>query len=168
MSRLTGRVVTAYTTADGLAADNVYPIYEDKSGRIWIGSWMGLTVYEKGRFADVSARYGLAQTRVMSFLEASDGSFWIGNWDESVRRIRNGEIKVYAPDEFGAQVRAIIEDGEENVWFGTEKGLVRFKDEKLTKFTNRDGLGGNHVFVIFEDRGGHLRIGTEAGPLLTS
>ena len=68
LSRMTERAVTAFSTKDGLAADNVYAVYEDRQGQILIGSWNGpgLTRYNNGVFSDVSRQYGVGNIWVNS------------------------------------------------------------------------------------------------------
>lgn len=56
---------------------------------------------------------------------------------------------------FKTGVRAILEDSKGNVWFGShQEGVCLFDGEKLTYFTEEDGLSNNQVRSIFEDSNG--------------
>ncbi len=44
------QIITAYSEADGIAVKNIYPIYEDHAGTIWIGATGRLFKYENGTF----------------------------------------------------------------------------------------------------------------------
>ena len=51
-----------------------------------------------------------------------------------------------------------------SIWVGTEgAGLVRLKDGKIQRFTAKDGLPGNEVRALLEDRDGNLWVGTNHG-----
>jgi len=39
-----------------------------------------------------------------------------------------------------ARVWCFLEDREHNIWVGTQNGLNRFRDEKITTLTRREGL----------------------------
>ena len=49
------------------------------------------------------------------------------------------------------------------MWLGAENGLMRYKDDILTKFTTENGLAGNDVKVIIDAHSGGLWIGTYGG-----
>lgn len=169
LSRLTRRVVTAYSSKDGLAADNVYPIYEDRRGDIWIGSWVGLTRYAGGVFTNVSRQFGVTDTQITSLLEDDAGGLWIGAWGapsgwSAVRYVKDGKITVFPYDELPAvHVRAIVQDSNGRIWFGTANGLVRYSDGRFNSYTARDGLTGKEIQVIYEDRRGNIWIGADNG-----
>ena len=62
-------------------------------------------------------------------------------------------------------INAIAEDRQGNLWLGTRKGLVRWKDGKLTTYPTANGLSDNHITSLLEDRQKNLWIGTENGGL---
>ncbi len=52
-------------------------------------------------------------------------------------------------------IRAILEDGNGNIWFGShQEGVCLFDGKKLIYFTEEDGLCNNQVRSIFEDANG--------------
>jgi ligand-binding sensor domain-containing protein len=48
-------------------------------------------------------------------------------------------------------VYGLFQDSEDNIWFCTNAGAVKFNGNKLTAYKKKDGLPGNEVFKIFED-----------------
>jgi ligand-binding sensor domain-containing protein len=48
-------------------------------------------------------------------------------------------------------VYGLFQDSEDNIWFCTNTGVVKFNGNKLTAYSKKDGLPGNEVFKIFED-----------------
>ena len=63
------------------------------------------------------------------------------------------------PDE---GVFTIHQDRDDNLWFGTENGVIRF-DGAFVTFTTEDGLAGGWIWVIVEDREGALWFGNWFG-----
>ncbi len=48
-------------------------------------------------------------------------------------------------------VYGLFQDSEDNIWFCTNSGAVKFNGNKLVFYKKKDGLTGNEVFKIFED-----------------
>ena len=61
------------------------------------------------------------------------------------------------------RVRAICEDCQGRLWFGTECGVSCFDGQRFTTFTTTDGLADNRIRAICEDCQGRLWFGTECG-----
>lgn len=158
---MTERAVTAFSTKDGLAADNVYAIYEDHQGQILIGTWNGpgLTRYSNGVFSDVSRQYGVSDAWVNSLFEDSSGGLWIGTYATPIRYVKDGKVTKFSPQ----VVHAIIQDRAGSIWFGCYLVLIQFKDGQFTTFATKDNVRGNDILTLYEDRQGQLWIGTEAG-----
>ena len=77
--------------------------------------------------------------------------------------VRNGAWKSYGATDGlpGASIRAIVQDREGRLWFGTVDGGVGcFDGRQLRVFTEEDGLADDTVQSILEDRQGNLWFGT--------
>lgn len=65
------------------------------------------------------------------------------------------------------QVRAIVQDQQGFMWFGTGEGLNRFDGYSFTTFTHKEGdsssITNDFVNVLIKDSKGDLWIGTESG-----
>ncbi|MFK8007166.1 MAG: two-component regulator propeller domain-containing protein [Saprospiraceae bacterium] len=56
---------------------------------------------------------------------------------------------------FTSGIRAILEDHNGNIWFGShQEGVALFNGVRLTYFTMQDGLSDNQIRSIFEDSNG--------------
>jgi len=63
-----------------------------------------------------------------------------------------------------AYVRRIFEDGRGHYWFGSNgEGVYRYDGENLVQFTMQEGLAGEQVTGIMEDRRGRVWIATDSG-----
>ncbi len=65
---------------------------------------------------------------------------------------------------FSTYIRTIYQDEQGNHWFGSDQGgVTRFDGQKLVRFTSKDGLAGNRVTAIQQDKRGALYFTTENG-----
>jgi signal transduction histidine kinase/ligand-binding sensor domain-containing protein len=72
--------------------------------------------------------------------------------------------KDLSSDLAGAGLSFGVEDGEGNLWFGTNrKGLWRAHKQFITSYSKADGLDQNNVYPIYQARNGVVWIGTTAG-----
>ena len=81
--------------ADSLTDDYVVSLYEDRSGRIWIGTTGGLTIYDAQTRKFRTVRHDAADTGSISddivhtVRECGDGTIWVGTHSElEIRRSR--------------------------------------------------------------------------------
>ena len=61
-----------YTVQDGLVANPVRCIYQDKKGFIWVGTFEGLSRYDGHRFTNFTSTNGLSHHFVNSIFEVND------------------------------------------------------------------------------------------------
>lgn len=60
-------------------------------------------------------------------------------------------------------IYGLFQDSEDNVWFCTNTGVVKFNGNKLTLYGKKDGIPGNEVFKIYEDSEHRLWFMTASG-----
>jgi signal transduction histidine kinase/ligand-binding sensor domain-containing protein len=154
------QIITAYSEADGITVKNIYPIYEDRAGTIWIGATGGLFKYENGTFALIESTENflvnaIGEDAAGRILISNGGTLYVQENNQFVP-FERGKI----PDD--GYIYAIHADRENALWIGGNTGLRRFKDGVL-EITTADGLAGNDVKVIIEARAGGLWIGTYDG-----
>jgi ligand-binding sensor domain-containing protein/nitrogen-specific signal transduction histidine kinase len=160
-----GRFKT-YTTREGLMDNRVYGLLEDGGGRIWIATYGGLSVYSAGKFTNYTKKQGLLSEAVESLCEDSKGIIWIGTLD-GLNRFSNGKFSTFAFTDkvFGGGIKRILEDTKGNLWLSTLKGLYRISParEKITHFTEKEGLPHSFILSMLEDSKGNIWIGTQEG-----
>src|SRR5262249_25323864 len=162
--RIQPQTVRVFSRKDGLLDENVYPLYEDRSGDIWAGIWPNtLAKYEKGSFRTflrVAGTTGL----IASLFQDGGGRFWCGGGGR-VHYLQGGK-----PIDFtgqlgspGEEVSVISQDSGGALWFGAALGLIRYADGRATRFTTKDGLPDNYVTSLLQTRDGNIWIGTHGG-----
>ena len=164
-----------YTTRDGLGADNIFRLYEDSQGDIWISAWgaHSITRWRRatGRFEFLESKDGWDGRLATAFREDRSKNLWIGLWGQTLMRLRQGKIEVFDhnagfPD---GQVNSIWLDHAGRIWAGTSRGgLARIDEPDAARvhfkaYTTRQGLSSNDVRAITEDRWGKIYFWTGKG-----
>jgi signal transduction histidine kinase/ligand-binding sensor domain-containing protein len=157
------QAVTPYTKAQGLIAREVYPILEDHHGTIWIGSLEdGLFRSHNGVFSQLPDPFS-ARTYNTSLFEDRAGRVWANGRQRFIDgRLARGATEEGLPPEMG-NCWTMYEDREGAFWFGTERGVMRYKDGARIHFTTKDGLAGDDTKVIIGDDEGGLWLGSYGG-----
>ncbi|MDO9257068.1 MAG: two-component regulator propeller domain-containing protein [Bacteroidales bacterium] len=153
-------------------------IYEDKFKHVWVGSNKGLFEFvpAKGgtnkinRYLPIKGdSHSLSGEYISAIFEDSESNLWIGTLGGALNVARNTSgnhyplsFKHYFPerDKSGSIksniVYSIMEDKKKRLWIGTgTAGLALFnrKDETFSHFSKEEGIVGDAVFDIIEERG---------------
>ena len=157
---------------------NVWTIYEDSLGVLWIGSWgHGFAHFNKKDKTVVHYSYepgssnGISHDIITSFFEDKNKILWIGTYGGGLNRLNRakGEFKYYTkkdglPDNI---IYGILGDKNNHLWLSTSNGLSRFDPEKESFFNyfKSDGLQGNDFnrAAYFKDKNGKMYFGGPNG-----
>ena len=72
-------------------------------------------------------------------------------------------ISIIGKDHWDRYINIIYKDTEGIYWLGTENGIVEFKKDKQTRYSDTDGVEGSSVYEIKEDELGNIWFGTNNG-----
>lgn len=180
----------AYNTENGLPANGVNDITQDRKGFLWAATFNGLVRYDGINFNIYNASNlpGLGTNRFMDVAVDMDGNIWGGLEYNNVVQITDDTSYVYQIDEDlvgpNVSVNSIIHTGPNEYWMGTSQGLFFFDGDRflyrddlpaetVQKMIFQDGklyvLFANHLYSLNSngsDKKLHLQI--ENGELLTS
>ena len=133
-----GKIVPIYSTAEGLAGNDVKFIHEAKNGSFWFGTFRGLSHLKDGKFTNYTISEGLASNFVRSIKEDEDGTFWFGTYDSGLSRFKDGKFSNFntANGLFSNGVFAIAEDKNGNFWMSSNQGIYRVSRQQLNDFAD--------------------------------
>jgi len=173
-----------YSHADGLAADTVIRMFEDRRGDVWIGTVgqgvtrNGLTRWSRSAatpLAQFTERDGLPpldRYYVSAFAADRGGNVWIGfNGDAGLTRYDGVRfVRFRSADGVPeGQIRNLTLDSEGRLWGASYRsGLIRVDHPESPHpafhvYTTRDGLSTNETTAIVESADGDLYVGTARG-----
>ncbi|HKO80673.1 MAG TPA: two-component regulator propeller domain-containing protein [Chitinophagaceae bacterium] len=147
-----GKSFTQYLVADGLNSNSVYTLFEDKGGKFWIGTDVGLCLYDGKTFAEIKIPLTkeLPHNKndhyrnkhwVFSIIQAKSGKLWFATID-GVYIYDGKSFTPFIINETASgflstnhNVERILEDKAGNIWFGarTDKGVYRYDGKSVTK-----------------------------------
>lgn len=141
------QAIAHYTTAEGLAGNDVKVIHEARDGTFWFGTYGGISHFADGKFTNYTIREGLASNFVRSIREDADGTFWIGTYDGGLSRFKDGRFFNFTTENglFNNGVFAIVEDGKGNFWITSNKGIFRVNKQQLSDYADGKIAGYDSV-----------------------
>lgn len=155
---LSERGAAYYTSSENLADNSIRTIHQTSDGAVWIGTISGLRRLEHGVSGNPFATPRIISGVNISFLlESRRGRLWIGTYGQGVMRFDGGRIaKLSAPSSLPHNnVLSLFDDGEDDIWVGTQGGLLRLSPSAATTITTADGAPQS-INTIYQDPRGVL------------
>ena len=153
--------------------DDVYCVFQDNAGNLWIGASWGL--YRKNKnsteFVQVEdVGYGW----IYDIMQDSKGTVWIASMGEGVWSYNpmTNSYRHYAFDERHSNglcsnsISSITEDSKGRIWFSTDRGglaLYNPSSDSFITYGMAGGLPDDTVYDVVEDNQGFLWFGTNRG-----
>jgi signal transduction histidine kinase/ligand-binding sensor domain-containing protein len=139
-------------------------IYEDRQGRLWIGTWGsgGIVMLKDEKLSHFKVGDGVPPFHVVAFCEDREGTMWFGTWGGGLVRYKDNRFVTFTTrDGLSSNViRCVFEDREGTIWLGTDDaGIVRLTPKVITTYSEKDGMKGKIFYPIIEDRSGNIWIG---------
>ena len=123
--------------------------FEDRLGNIWFGSSFGVTKYDGKFFSNYNMAQGFPYNTVLSIAEDEMGNLWFGTYGAGVCKYDGNRID--AIEGGGSTQLTNLQDLKK-----VDGKFVR----TFTTYTTAQGLAGNTVKCILEDKKGNLWFGT--------
>jgi ligand-binding sensor domain-containing protein/two-component sensor histidine kinase len=173
------RPTTFFDAKRGLPTDEVFSLFQDAAGDLWIGSISlplnGLTRWERSSrtLHTFSEGQGLPSKNVLpsAFAEDHAGNLWVGFSVSGLGRYRDGHFAMFTSNDGSPEgwIRAIYCDHSGRLWVsGGQSGVRRIDHPEAAQptfvaYTVAEGLSSDQVNCITEDQWGRLYFGTGRG-----
>ncbi|HSQ23838.1 MAG TPA: two-component regulator propeller domain-containing protein, partial [Pyrinomonadaceae bacterium] len=171
-------LLRTYTRRDGLNGDQLFHIFEDSKGTLWISArdqdvarW-GISTWDRatGSFHTFSEADGFPSRKaVATFAEDQTGAIWLGLLDGEVLRYAQGHFSEVAAGLAPSLVTAMHADRQGRIWIASsQSGITIVNDPNAAQphfkhLTISEGLASNNIRALAEDSYGNVYLGTARG-----
>ena len=165
LNRIRSGIFAGYGTRQGLRGEETIAICAARRGGVWVGMRGGelARIREDGAIESEDVVSAIGASDIMALWEDRAGNLWIGTWLGLFRRGPRGGVPVRIPQVEGT-VRAIFEDGESEIWVGTDgNGVFTYRAGRVTHLTPADGIPNKQVRAFLQSRDGAVWIATLGG-----
>ena len=132
-----------------LSSNLVRTLIVDRNNNLWIGTSKGLNKVDVNGFVtsyfyDVNRQYG---EDILSVFEDSNNTIWVGTKAKGLFRLEEGSfipIKLTNKKVTASSISSILQD-KENLWIGSNQGIVRYNINKgkVDFYNKKDGIISN-------------------------
>ena len=174
-----GRIcgVQAGTTkcrGDGSFGFSVYALYEDHKGNLWVSAQTGLWRWSPGPPEHYDLPEGIQAADLLEDNNATllmttnkSGRFegHVNGSMEGLKQFSAGKIRDYTLPVIAGQFTPLrlLRSSDGSLWIGTIRGLLHLHQGSIDQYSTADGLSGDLVTCIFEDREGSVWVSTSTG-----
>ena len=100
-------VHTNFTTKDGLPSNEVYAVFQDSKGYIWIGTDKGVAKYDGYTFETFTTQDGLTDNTIFNFAEDSKGNIWVTTFNMTLSYYQEGVG--FKPYEYNYKIKEVYD-----------------------------------------------------------
>lgn len=157
-----------YTTKEGLSAQIVNGVFQDKSGFMWFATQSGVCYFDGRTFQTFEPDYRLAGIDAVSVIQDHRERLWIATNANGVfvydfKKLKNYTEANGLPSNI---VRSIFLDQQNTLWILSSKGVVKLVDEKLVKVSDSKGILDKGVLSMTQGKDGSYWFGTQGNYLV--
>ena len=154
--------------ADGIPLSSIESLLPDGSGGFWLGADNILVHWHAGVSEIYKTEPKPGKGGVQSLARGPDGSLWVGeDTGGGLKQLRAGAVKPFVIPNFDGRnldIGTLMFDHDGNLWVGTVgKGLFRIHGNAVDHYDHTNGLSGDSVWALYEDREGIVWAGTTSG-----
>ncbi len=140
-------------------------LFEDHTGRLWVGVDAGLDVYGPDHhFQAISKPDGSALGMVTTMTEDVDHNVWVETAVGDLFRIQDLQVHEQFSRSQIPRASSLAADAKEGIWLALESGdLARYQHGHLQTISIRHGAKTSSVWNVLTDSDGSIWASTEAG-----
>lgn len=178
-----GTSFTNFDSSSGLCSDQIWSVYQDDKGLIWMATNRGLCSYDGQSFTHISLPVidtssdwfidvypTINPNQAVSITQDKNGLFWIGTSGTGAYRYDGNKFEsvlaengmIYEDGLHHNVVQCILEDGDSNIWLGSMSrgGVTRYDGSGYTEYGIAEGLSDDMIRCLYQDNKGNIWIGT--------
>ena len=123
-----------YTPREGLVNNKAKLVFQDTRGKLYIGTFGGLSIYDGSRFTNFDINNGLGNNLINDIVEMGDDSVWVLVNTQKINYVVNGRLKTFTPsDSFTPVINKLIKCSDGYYYAICDEGLFRLQDRKFIK-----------------------------------
>jgi signal transduction histidine kinase/ligand-binding sensor domain-containing protein len=127
----------------------------------------GAVIHRDGRFESlVTAAAMPSSSFIVALAEASTGDVWLGTRDSGALRVRRGQLNRVSDGLPDLKVNCLLAGESDEMWVGTDRGVVRWDGTKITNAGIPAGLRGIATLHMIRDRQSAVWIAAGNGGLV--
>ena len=154
--RIYGNHVDHYSSSDGLSADYVSQLGEDKEGDVWVLTEAGMDRFHALPVTSYTEREGMLAPVAASVFASNDGAIWMGN-SSGIDILKNGNVTHLTTRDGlpGKIVASVFQDHGGAFWLSVDDQLVLYDGKrKFITLKKADGQPVGSYGSITEDVAG--------------
>ena len=167
LCHLSGSEAKCFGKDQGISISDLQSLAADGHGGFWLGGRSGGLAHWHAGASEIYK----VENEVQSLAVGHDGSVWVGVSGEGpgrgLERLEQGVVKPFTTSTFNGtdfDIGTLMFDRDGNLWVGTAgKGLFRIHGDEVERYDRTNGLSGDSVWALFEDREGLIWAGTTSG-----
>ena len=138
-----------YTPREGLVNNKARFIFQDSKGKLYIGTFGGLSIYDGSRFTNFDYNNGLGNPLVNDIVEMGDDSVWVLVNGQKINYVVNGRLKTFTPaDNFTPVINKLIKCSDGYYYAISDEGLFKLQDRKFIKMDLSGMPEGNEAISL--------------------
>ena len=154
---------------DGAFGRAVWAMYQDRSGTLWAGAESGVWRLRPGP----PRRYG-TRIELIGLNGTDDGRLLMALHGAGLMQLAGDDVDAYPIRDAGNRNRLLadhevnanrlLRDRDGGLWIGTvDRGLIHLRNGHADRFKRSDGLSGDVILSLFEDREGNVWVASTGG-----
>ncbi len=174
LCHITERAVKCFGKSDGIPISPLDSLLADGKGGFWLGAATALIHWHDGSsqvYGIDALRSNTGQIGITSLARTDDGSLWVGILAEGrglgLGRFIGDTVQPFVTPTFDGSkvaVKGLVVDRDGNLWVASAgKGVLRIHENVVDHYGHADGLSGDSVNSLFEDREGIVWAVTTSG-----
>ncbi len=151
-----GYSTTLYDASNGMSSSDAMCVMSASDGRIWVGSYSGVMVYDGNTFDKLDVADGYTNGRAI--FEDSKKRIWVGTNDNGVLII-DGDKTTHLTYQEGlpsSSIRAFAEDSEGNIIVGTSAGMCYVSSDKGVHSIADTRIDKKRIAPLYADASGKV------------